>query len=615
MTFDIGLTLAVIALTLIAFIREWAAPDVIALTVLCVVVALGLVGMSEMTLVFKNEAPLAIAALFIIGGALEASGAVDHIGRVLRDKLPSNMRLAILGFSVLTAFFSAWMNNTAIVAILLPVALGFARSRDFAPSRLLMPLSYCSILGGVCTLIGTSTNLLVNGTLKDLKMEPMTMFQLAPIGIPLSIAGIAYLAIFGPKLIPSRTTISGSLDIKDRATPLYHILIGENSPLIGKRLSETPLFDRGRHVHIMEVRRKGAREMHALNTLTIEKNDRFLIALHGRRAKAGKAEDLCEEIGASLLSTIDGVVTELVVREESSLAGQTLARSDFRQRYNSVVMAVHRNGVNITNQLAEIPIEGADTLLVITGLNNLDALEATRDFILTDAPEDTPVTTENRKPPHHAWVSWAVLIGVVAVATLTDVLGGKDGILPWLPVIPIHYAAMVGALVLLWSKIVTPREAYASIDWQVLLMLYGLLGLGMAMQSTDTAKWLAEGLVDVANDFVSPQWLPIVMLWLIFLLTLLLTEVLSNNATAVMMVPIVVTLAHSLGVSHWPFVMAVTVAASTAFALPMGYQTHMMVYGPGGFKFSDFLRVGIPLNAICWIVSCLLIPLIWPFHP
>jgi di/tricarboxylate transporter len=615
MTLEIGLTLAVIALTLIAFIREWAAPDVIALTVLCGVVALGLIDPSKMTEVFKNEAPLAIAALFVIGGALEASGAVDHIGRVLRDRLPSNTRWAILGFSVLTCFFSAWMNNTAIVAILLPVALGFARSKEIAPSRLLMPLSYCSILGGVCTLIGTSTNLLVNGTLKDLKMEPMTMFQLAPVGIPLAIAGIIYLTVFGPKLIPSRTTISGSLEIKDRSTPLYHVLIGENSPLIGKPLKDTPLFDRGRHVHIMEVRRKGAREMHALNTLSIEKYDRFLVALHGRRAKAGRAEDLCTEIGASLLSTVDGVVTELVIRDESSLAGQTLAAADFRQHYNSVVIAVHRNGVNISHQIAEIPLEIGDTLLVITALNNLESLESTRDFILTDSPEDSPAPPENKKPRHHAWVSWAVLLGVVLVATLTDVLGGKGGVLPWLPVIPIHYSAMVGALVLLWSKIVTPREAYASIDWQVLLMLYGLLGLGMAMQSTGTAKWLAEGMVAMAQGFVPPEMLPLVLLWMVFLLTVLLTEVLSNNATAVMMVPIVVTLAHSLGVSHWPFVMGVTVAASTAFALPMGYQTHMMVYGPGGFKFSDFLRVGIPLNIICWIISCLLIPLIWPFHP
>lgn len=613
MTLAIGLTLLVIVLTLIAFIREWAAPDVIALTVLCGVVALGLIDMSKMTDVFKNEAPLAIAALFIIGGALEASGAVDHIGRVLRDKLPGNTRWAILGFSLLTAFFSAWMNNTAIVAILLPVALGFARSKEIAPSRLLMPLSYCSILGGVCTLIGTSTNILVNGTLKDMKLEPMTMFQLAPVGIPLAIAGIAYLTIFGPKIIPNRTTISGSLEIKDRATPLYHVLIGESSPLVGKRLSETPLFDHGKNVHVMEVRRQGAREMHALNTLTVEKNDRFLVALHGRSGRRGNAEELFSGIGANVLSTIQGVVTELVIRDESSLAGLTLAASDFRQRYNGVVIAVHRNGVNITHQLAEIPLETGDTLLVITPQNNLEALEATRDFVLTDSPEDAPVATENRKPPHHAWVAWAVLIGVVLVATLTDVLGGKGGVFPSLPVIPIHYAAMVGGLILLWSKIVTPREAYASIDWQVLLMLYGLLGLGMAMQSTGTAKWLAESMVMVAKGFVAPDWMPLVMLWSVFLLTILLTEVLSNNATAVMMVPIVVTLAKSLHVNHWPFVMAVTIAASTAFALPMGYQTHMMVYGPGGFKFSDFLRVGIPLNFICWIVSCLLIPVIWPF--
>jgi di/tricarboxylate transporter len=172
---------------------------------------------------------------------------------------------------------------------------------------------------------------------------------------------------------------------------------------------------------------------------------------------------------------------------------------------------------------------------------------------------------------------------------------------------------MCGALALLWLKVMTPREAYASIDWQVLLMLYGLLGLGMAMQNTGTAVWLARSLVEMVENLVPPGHMPVVMLWLIFLLTLCLTEVLSNNATAVMMIPIGVSLALHLGVNPRPFIMGITVAASTAFALPMGYQTHMMVYGPGGFKFSDFLRIGIPLNIICWVVSCLLIPVIWPF--
>jgi len=610
MTLEIGLTLLVIVITLIAFIREWAAPDVLALSILCLVVALGLVSPTQMTDVFRNEAPLTIAALFVIGGALERSGAVDHIGRVLRDKLSGNTRIAILAFSVLAAFFSAWMNNTAIVAILLPVTLGFARSKDIAASRLLMPLSYSSILGGCCTLIGTSTNLLVNGTLKDMGERPMGMFELAPVGIPLAIAGIGYLVIFGPRLIPARSSITGALEIDYRTSPLYHLLIGKNSALVGRKLIETALADRESGVHVMEVRRRGTRLMTPLSKLVITENDRFMVALHRRRGGAAKAEELFEEIGAQVLSTVDGIVSELVIRDESSLHGKTLAASDFRQRYNCVVLAVHRDGINITSQLATLPLETGDTLLVITALNNLEALKATRDFVLTDLPDETQEPDGEKAPTKHIWISWAVMIGVVLVATLTDVL---HPFFPSIPEVPIHYAALVGALALLWMKIVTPREAYASVDWQVLLMLYGLLGLGMAMQNTGTARFLSAEIVDLTEQFVSPQHLPMVLLWTVFLLTLLLTEVLSNNATAVMMVPIVVTLAHELKVDSRPFVMAVTVAASTAFALPMGYQTHMMVFGPGGYKFVDFLKVGIPLNIICWIIACTLIPFIWPF--
>lgn len=605
------LTLIVILITLVAFIREWAAPDVIALSILCLVVALGLVDASKMTDVFKNEAPITIAALFVIGGALEKSGAVDHIGRLLRDRLSGNVRWAILSFALLSAFFSAWMNNTAIVAIMLPVTLGFARSKNIAASKLLMPLSYASILGGCCTLIGTSTNILVNGALRDLGEPTMGMFELAPVGIPLVIAGVGYLTIFGPKLIPDRSSITGSLEIEMRTTPLYHVLISETSELIGKKLIDTALADRATGIHVMEVRRKGARVMLPLSKIIVEKNDRFMMALHRRRGRAADSESFFSQIGAQLLSTVDGIVSELVIRDESSLNGVTLARSDFRQKYNCVVLAVHRNGVNITDQIADLPLDVGDTLLVITAENNLAALDATRDFILTDTPKDQPAGPEIVKPNGHVILSWASLIGVVLVATLSDLL---HPIYSWVPDIPIHFCALVGALLLLWLKVLTPRQAYASIDWQVLIMLYGLLGLGMAMQNTGTAQWLAETLVKTAESFIPVQHLPLALLWMIFLMTLLLTEVLSNNATAVMMVPIVVKMSHELHVNPWAFIMAVTVAASTAFALPMGYQTHMMVYGPGGYKFRDFLRVGIPLNVICWVISCLLIPVIWPFH-
>ncbi|MFZ9935657.1 MAG: SLC13 family permease [Luteolibacter sp.] len=606
---QIILTLLVIGLTLVAFVREWAAPDVLALSILCLVVGLGLVPADKMTAVFQNEAPLTIAALFVIGGALERSGAVDQIGRLLRERLSGNTRWAILAFSLVSAFFSAWMNNTAIVAILLPVVLGFARNKNIPASRLLMPLSYCSILGGCCTLIGTSTNLLVSGALRDLDVPALTMFELAPVGLPMAVAGIAYLVIFGPKLIPARSSITGSLEIDYRTTPLHHILISAQSPIIGKPITETPLGNRDAGIHIMEVRRQGTRVMKPLPEIVVEKNDRFLVALHRRRGGSTKAEELLASIGAEELSTIEGIVSELVIRDESSLIGQTLAKADFRQRYNCVVLAVHRNGVNITASIAGLPLEIGDTLLVITARNNLDALGATRDFVMTDtADEPTPEVARHHRPLH-VTLSWTALVCVVLTATLTDFLNRMN---PAFPKVPIHYAAMVGALALLWLRVMTPREAYASIDWQVLLMLYGLLGLGMAMQNTGTAVWLAQGLVGITENFIPREHLPIVMLWLIFLLTLGLTEILSNNATAVMMVPIGVTLALELGVNPRPYIIGITIAASCAFAMPMGYQTHLMIYGPGGYKFTDFQRVGIPLNLICWITACTLIPLIWP---
>lgn len=611
MSQEIVLTLLVVLLTLVAFVREWASPDVLALSILCLLVALGLVKMEEMSSVFRNEAPLTIAALFVIGGALEKSGAVDQIGRLLQRRVKGGVRSSILAFTLVATFFSAWMNNTAIVAILMPVVLGFARSKEIPASKLLIPLSYSSILGGCCTLIGTSTNLLVNGTLKDMGLEPMSMFALAPVGIPLAIAGIAYMVAFGPKLLPSRSSITGSLEINHRTTPLHHLLIGEGSPLLGKMLFDTQLGSREAGIHVLEIRRRGARLMVPLSEVVVERNDRFLVALHRRKGGAAKAEELFREIGAQELSVVDGIVSELVVPSESSIVGRTLAASDFRQRYNCVVLAVHRNGMNITSRMSEIEIERGDTLLVITAVNNLPELKATRDFVLTDAPEakrgDLPAPPVSRRP---IIFSWGVLAAVVLTVTITDLLSRMNlGV----PSIPIHYAAMVGALALLWTGILSPREAYESVDWQVLMMLYGLLGLGLAMQTTGTAEWLAKQLVAGANGFVSAEMLPYAMLWLVFIFTLVLTEVLSNNATAVMMVPIVIRMAGEMDVNMWPFIMAVTVAASTAFALPMGYQTHMMVYGPGGYRFSDYLRMGIPLNVLCVLIACPIIPLIWPF--
>ncbi len=596
LSMPIILTLLLIVVTLYAFLKEIAPADLIALTILCITVLLGLVDSKAVLDVFKNEAPLTIGALFIIGTALEKSGGVRQISGLIQKMAGGGLRSTLLIFCGTTIFFSAFMNNTAIVAIMLPVALGLARSKDIPASKLLIPLSYASILGGCCTLIGTSTNIVVSGALKNYGLPAMQMFEIAWIGIPLSFVGLGYMIAFGPKLLPNRTSVIGVLDDKQRSTPLFHILVDKHSPLIGQRLLDSPIFNPKSGIHMMEIRRNGERVMAQVNQIVIEANDRFLIGVHGRRNKANSAEELLPDLGIQTLSKIEGVVTELVITEESELINQTLAARDFRQRYNCVVLAVHRNGKNITERLATTELDHGDTLLVLTPRNNLRSLQDSHNFVLTDSADSMPAPGLRSS----ASLTWAILLAVVLSVTI-------------IPGVPMHIASLVGAVAILWLRIISMREAYAGVDWPIIFMLYGMLALGMAMDQTGTAKWLADGFVNAARAVSSPEILPYFALSAVILLTITLTEVLSNNATALMMVPIVVNLAKSLEVNPMPFIIGICIGASCAFMLPMGYQTHMMVYGPGGYKFSDFIRMGLPMNVITWVMASVIIPLVWSF--
>jgi di/tricarboxylate transporter len=551
--------------------------------------------------VFKNEAPVTIGALFIIGTALEKSGGILQISHLIQKMAGDGLRSTLFLFCTVTVFFSAFMNNTAIVAIMLPVALGLARTKQIPASKLLIPLSYAAILGGCCTLIGTSTNIVVSGALhkytyKGSPIPSFSMFELGYVGIPLSIIGILYLVTLGPKLLPNRTSVMGVLDDKQRSTPLFHVLIEKSSPLIGTPLLRSPLFDPKSGIHLMEIRRNGERMMAPVNQIVIAANDRFLIGVHGNRNKFETAEELLPGQGIQTLSKIEGVVTELVISEESELVNQTLADADFRQRYNSVVLAVHRNGHNITEKLASTDLENGDTLLVLTPRNNLKSLQDSHNFVLTDSATTAPAPGFKST----ATLTWAVLLLVVLTVTIF-----QD--------VPMSIASLVGAVVVLWLRVISPRDAYAGVDWPIIFMLYGMLALGTAMDKTGTAKWLADVIVAATKSVASPEILPYVALSVIILLTICLTEVLSNNATALMMVPIVVNLAASLDLNPKPFIIGICIAASTAFMLPMGYQTHMMVYGPGGYKFTDFLRIGLPMNIMSWILASAIIPLIWKF--
>ena len=596
LSLPIILTLLLIVVTLYAFLKELAPADLIALTVLCATVLLQLVDSKSVQEVFRNEAPLTIGALFIIGTALEKSGGVRQISGLIQRMAGGGLRSTLFIFCGASMFFSAFMNNTAIVAIMLPVALGLARSKDIPASKLLIPLSYASILGGCCTLIGTSTNIVVSGALKNYGLPPMHMFEIAWVGVPLGLIGMSYLIAFGPKLLPNRTSVIGVLDDKQRSTPLFHILVERHSSLIGQRLLDSPIYDPKSGIHMMEIRRNGERVMKPVNQIVIEANDRFLIGIHGRRNKVNTAEELLPDLGIETLSKIEGVVTELVIAEESELINQTLAARDFRQRYNCVVLAVHRNGKNITEKLATTELDHGDTLLVLTPRNNLRNLQDSHNFVLTDSAESSPAPGWRSQ----ATLTWGILLAVVLSVTI-------------IPGVEMHIASMVGAVAILWLRVISMREAYAGVDWSIIFMLYGMLALGLAMNQTGTAQWLAEGFVAGARAVSTPEILPYFALSAVILLTLCLTEVLSNNATALMMVPIVVNLAKSLEVSPMPFIIGICIGASCAFMLPMGYQTHMMVYGPGGYKFSDFIRIGLPMNVITWAVASAIIPLVWAF--
>ena len=318
MDIKIIITLVLIALTLYAFVKEIAPADLIALTLLCATVILGLVDKNDVLTVFKNEAPLTIGALFVIGTALEKTGGVLQISGLIQKVTKGGLRSTLLLLCIVTAFFSAFMNNTAIVAIMLPVALGLARSKEIPSSKLLIPISYASIFGGCCTLIGTSTNIVVSGAIKAKGLPPLSMFELAAVGVPLSIAGIIYLTMLGPKLLPNRTSVMGVLDDKQRTTPLFHILVGKKSPLIGSSLLSSPLFNPKTGIHLMEIRRNGERLMTPVNELIIEANDRFLIGVHGRRNKTDTAEELLPDLDIQTLSKIEGEAFHSLVNRSFS---------------------------------------------------------------------------------------------------------------------------------------------------------------------------------------------------------------------------------------------------------------------------------------------------------
>lgn len=598
MTWEIALVFLLLALTLASFIWEKFPPDLTALTLFLVLVGTQLLPSEKAFSVFSNPAPLTVGAMFVLSAALVKCGAVDRLSALIESSSKLPYSIVIIIMVIIVATISAFINNTPVVVVFLPVILNLARKMNRAPSKLLIPLSYAAVLGGTCTLVGTSTNLVVNGIITSKGQTGFSMFELASLGLPATILGGIYLAIFGNRLLPVREMLTSILSDEERREYITEAFVQTTSSVVGKSLKDAG-FDRKRGVRVLEIVRDGIALYLDPKEVRLKPGDRLILACrptgiaHTRRLEG---INLVSELNLEVeqIAAHEGSLVESVVTPHSALVGHTVREINFRQRYRMVVLALHRKGENVRDQIENLPIEGGDVLLMMGTDQAIDALRNNDDFVFFDRAR---VPT---KPQNGMILFVAGIIAAVITSAALD----------W---VPIEIGSLTGCVVICLSRFLKTKEAYDAIDWNILFLIYGMLAMGMAMEHTGAAGWIANSIVGGVQLLVPSVHQGIVMLACLYLVTSVLTETLSNNAVAALMAPIAIGVAISLGMDPRPFIVAVAFAASAAFATPIGYQTNTYVYGVGGYRFSDFLKIGLPLNGLCFIIAMVVIPRVWPF--
>jgi len=579
-----------LAVVFTAFVKEWVSPDLVAMSTLSVLLLTGLISTKEALAAFSNPGVLTVAAMFILSAALERTGVVEAVGDATTKLVGRTQTLALFGLLVIAAVISAFINNTPVVVILTPVAIRLCHHLKVAPSKMLIPLSYGAIFGGSCTLIGTSTNLLVDGVAQNMGQPAFGLFEIAPFGIVMAVIGICYLLLTADRLLPVRETASTILQDLPTRQFLTEVIVLPDADMIGKSLEEAKLtsLQGGR---VIDVLRGDESMRRHLPDVRLEQGDRLLIktgveGLMGLRERAGIGFDFGDKVRE--VSTRSTVVVEGIVGPRSAFNGRRLADFNLRRRYGVYIIAVHRHGVNLRAKLEEVQLEVGDTVLLEGPSEGISRLVASGDLINLSKPEHTPIRRDK------AWIALGVVLAVVG-------LSAGD-------FMPIVALSIVGAVLVVVTGCLPSADTYKCIDWRILFLIIGMIPLGDAMDNTGAVKLLSETIVNIGG-----QYGPYIILSLVYLLALVLTEIASNNAVGVLLTPIAIGIAQQLGVDPRPFIVAVMFAASAGFALPIGYQTHMFVYGAGGYKLTDFLRIGVPLDVVFWISGSLLIPVFFPF--
>jgi len=596
MSFEILIVLSLIVLAFSLFVTEKFPLDVTALLILSILLLGKFLTPEEAISGFANPAVITIGLLFILSHALQKTRLLEYL--IIRiNKLVSRSRNLGLGVYLLTiGIASALMNNTAIVAIFMPVTIRLAHQYKISPSKLLTPLSYAAIMGGTLTLVGTSTNLLVNAIYIDNGGEALGMFEFARYGwIPL-IIGLAYIIWIAPLILPSRTITSSLTKSYHMAGYLTEMKISNDSPLVGKTCRERNI-NQNYDVMVLDIQREGHLISTKVGEEIIQSGDILFVkgAVENflRMKEVEKISLLTDEkLTQKELEQEDNVLMECMLTDKSDIIGKTLMQSNFRKRFRTFILAIRRDGSIIRKKVAHVILHTYDTLLIYGRRKQIDKLASNGDFILLGEVQAELVKSR------YWWVSILAIISTIILAAF--------GILPILK------GAIISAVILLMFKIISPNEAYQSIHWQVIILIAALIPLGIVIESTGTATFIGELISNTVVGF-STDIQPYILLGLIYLITMILTEVSSNTATAIIMTPIVMAVTNQIGIDPRPFIFAVCFAASASFITPVGYQTNLMVYGPGGYKFSDFIKVGMPLSIIFWLLAILLIPIIWPF--
>lgn len=590
MTIEILLVLILVAAAVVLFASEKLPVDLVALLLMAVLLLSGLVSPEEGIAGFSNTATVTVAAMFVISAALFRTGAVEALGQISARVFRFNLWAGLVVMMLTVGVLSAFINNTPVVAIFMPIVLTAAATIQVSPSKILMPLSFASMFGGVCTLIGTSTNILVSSIAERAGYAPFRMFEFTKLGILFFVAGTAYMLLFGVRRIPDRREAAGLTTQYGMGRYLTEIVLQEGAKSVGTTVAQCPLVTEV-GVEILEIDRGDLRMVIPAAHTVLEAGDLLRVVGDVEKIKA-----LAERQGIELraekfrdqdLATDDRLLVEAVVAPGSDLAGQTLKSARFRNTFGANVLAIRHRGVVRHENLGDTVLQAGDVLLTEVRRDHLPALQTSDAFVMVS--EVALPKFRTAKVP--------IAVGIVAGVIVTAATG----------ILPIVVSAIAGCVLLVLTGCITLEESYRAIDWKVIFLLAGALTLGAALEKSGAAALLAGWLVHGAGILG-----PVAVVSAFYLLTSVLTEAMSNNATAVLLAPVAIGAAQVMQVDPRPLLMAVAFAASASFMTPVGYQTNTMIYGVGQYRFKDFLRIGTPLNIMFWIMATVLIPVFWP---